>query len=677
MIPGKQLLIEIIKPALSAVDDYGNVSKELAFINSELKTFLDNFNHPKEIENLSDDLLKKILENADDDEIKTTFEGDIMFIKGLATLSKEKSEELKLDKNQLLTLEELKELIIRTISKNEYNINQVKEKNKNQIKNYRQILSKIRNEETISSEEYDIIENIIKLETPNEIDNNLDKIFTYINEFNARKLRNIFTGIKDKKEEEKPILEPQTKKEEKQTLPKLEEKVIEREVLEYHEPEPVEEIELTTFELEESDSSLDIFNFVNVRAKTKSKTKINKTDLNEIKEIITNLGFNYGLMNSELEEELLSVDIDKLKSFASYLKDKNNTIITKIKEDNIYALIYILTKSSRENIRIVQNTLLNNFNIKSSGGELFKIVNYATTIFGNEGSENFALNADLFIKHNVSLKTMIDKNINFLHTNNQKLTSNIKELLKYGANVGAVITNCSTSLSSPYSFNDNLMLNNIEVLKMYGFNIKEFFYEKGINLTLLNNIDLTSKIEQLLEVGLNEHIHSEPKRAGTTARALIIKRIYYAYKNNMEIWNDFKTEYKRLNNVIDEPKLTYNEFLKLKKDINKEKTIITEEEINMIKSDYPIMEIIDEGNRPAIFSDSQSSILKRQTELIFDTQIISRPKTFRVFKYLMEEGFEEKRSLLFALVHNSILEEREFVFINNLVQNIGVDKNES
>ena len=40
----------------------------------------------------------------------------------------------------------------------------------------------------------------------------------------------------------------------------------------------------------------------------------------------------------------------------------------------------------------------------------------------------------------------------------------------------------------------------------------------------------------------------------------------------------------------------------------------------------------------------------------------------------MEEGIWRKRSLLFALVHNSILEEREFVFINNLVQNIGVDK---
>ena len=47
---------------------------------------------------------------------------------------------------------------------------------------------------------YDVVENIIHNETPNDAESNLDLIYTYMNEFNARKLQN-------KKEDQKEIKE--------------------------------------------------------------------------------------------------------------------------------------------------------------------------------------------------------------------------------------------------------------------------------------------------------------------------------------------------------------------------------------------------------------------------------------------------------------------------------------
>ncbi|MDD2238756.1 MAG: hypothetical protein PHH51_02585 [Bacilli bacterium] len=675
MLSGKELLISIIKPALSTLDN--NQIQQIAFDNAELNTFLNNFNHPEDIINLTESALNNLVNNLEPLEARNYFLGNIKFIKGLAELAKQNQTKLNLNKNQLLNLEELKELIKLTISRNEYNIQNAKEKSENQISDYRKILGIVQKEELFTENDYNIIEKIVRSETPNDVDNNLDKIYSFVNEFNARKLSEIYTGIKEKQYIKPNItinLTPIKLIEEPEEVI-----VTERIIEDYNKEEAIEEIEVTPLNFEDTDPFQDIFSSINLRKKKPSTKLVDAEHTQKLKEILSYLGYNYDILEDELKLKLTSEDLTKMEEFAKYLKEENKVILSKIKTNNIYSLIFILTKSSKQRIELILSTLYNYFGIKSAGGELFKIVNNATTIFSEQGCQNFVENAKIFKQYNVLINNIIDKNINFLHIDNEELLFNIDLLINYGADISILIDKCNLSLYTHNSFNSfsSLIKKNLDVLKQYCFDLKLFFEEKNSCYTILNSVDLASKIDQFIEVGLNEFIHSNSKNSGNILKTLIIKRIYYAYKNKMPVWENINIEYKRLKdcNFGDEDsRLTFQEFNQLKKYIKDEDSIINESEINMIKSDYSIMELIDEGNRPAIYSNSPLTLIKRKLELIFDTQIISRPKAFRVFKLLMADGFNEKQALLYALVYNSILEENEFIFIKNLVERMGVEK---
>jgi len=675
MLSGKELLISIIKPALSTLDN--NQIQQIAFDNAELNTFLNNFNHPEDIINLTESALNNLVNNLEPLEARNYFLGNIKFIKGLAELAKQNQTKLNLNKNQLLNLEELKELIKLTISRNEYNIQNAKEKSENQISDYRKILGIVQKEELFTENDYNIIEKIVRSETPNDVDNNLDKIYSFVNEFNARKLSEIYTGIKEKQYIKPNItinLTPIKLIEEPEEVI-----VTERIIEDYNKEEAIEEIEVTPLNFEDTDPFQDIFSSINLRKKKPSTKLVDAEHTQKLKEILSYLGYNYDILEDELKLKLTSEDLTKMEEFAKYLKEENKVILSKIKTNNIYSSIFILTKSSKQRIELILSTLYNYFGIKSAGGELFKIVNNATTIFSEQGCQNFVENAKIFKQYNVLINNIIDKNINFLHIDNEELLFNIDLLINYGADISILIDKCNLSLYTHNSFNSfsSLIKKNLDVLKQYCFDLKLFFEEKNSCYTILNSVDLASKIDQFIEVGLNEFIHSNSKNSGNILKTLIIKRIYYAYKNKMPVWENINIEYKRLKdcNFGDEDsRLTFQEFNQLKKYIKDEDSIINESEINMIKSDYSIMELIDEGNRPAIYSNSPLTLIKRKLELIFDTQIISRPKAFRVFKLLMADGFNEKQALLYALVYNSILEENEFIFIKNLVERMGVEK---
>ncbi|MDD2409640.1 MAG: hypothetical protein PHD03_02860 [Bacilli bacterium] len=675
MLSGKELLISIIKPALSTLDN--NKIQQLAFDNTELNTFLNNFNLPEDIVNLTEGILNNLVNNLEPLEARNYFLGNIKFIKGLAELAKQNQTKLTLNKNQLLNLEELKELIKITISRNEYNIQNANKKSENQISDYRKILGIIQKESLFTEQDYDIIEKIVRTETPNDSESNLEKIFTFVNEFNARKLSEIYTGVKEKQVIKPNItinLSPIESKEEPEQVV-----VMERIIEDYHEEEKIEEIEVTPLNFEDPEPFQDIFSSVNLRKMKSSAILVDAEHTQKLKEILSYLGYNYDILEEELKNKLASEDLTKIEEFAKYLKEENKVILSKIKTNNIYSLIFILTKSSKQRIELILSVLYNYFGIKSAGGELFKIINNATTIFSEQGCQNFVENAKIFKQYNVAISNIIDKNINFLHMDYEELISNIDLLINYGADISILIDKCNFSLNTHYSFNgfSSLIKKNLNILKQYSFDLQMFFEEKNSCYTILSSIDLASKIDQFIEVGLNEFIHINSKNSGNILKTLIIKRIYYAHKNKMPVWENIDIEYKRLINCYftnDDSNLSFQEFDQLKKYIKDGEGIINESEINMIKSDYPIMELIDEGNRPAIYSNSPLALLKRKLELIFDTQIISRPKVFRIFKLLMADGFNEKKALLYALVYNSILEEKEFLFIKNLVEGIGVEK---
>lgn len=674
MDSGKQLLKNLLLSAINVKESHGIDVKELSFDNSELKIFLENFKTPEDILELKKPLLNKVLSEIKPENAREKLIAEINFIIGLAELSKKDNEKLDLDKEQLLKLEELKEIINDSIQKNDFNIKYIEENSSLDKENYRKLLKTLQTDQIFTSDDYDLIENLVKLITPENFYVNQDKIYTYFNISNARKLLNKYTGPKRKAKIELTLtkIESINKDTEKK-------EVKERSMKIKKAPEKVDDVKKTAKpELKSLNHEVineSFFEFINMDENDNNAILAHAEITQKLKEIFATLGFNYDEFNVELKKELETEDLKTLENQARYLI-KEKTILSKVKSKNINAIVYLISRSSSKLIDSVAQILEQKFNIKSAGGELFKIVNYATIIFGEKESANFKENAKIFKKYDIDINKLISENINFLYTDNDILIETIKYLERYNANIKNIIENCSIAIGSKFTFAEkpNLLTKNIEVLKMYGFNLKKFFNEEDTYYTILKTEYLIDKIDQLIEVGLSEYIHGNEKYAGNTLKTLIIKRNYYAWKNNLDVWNSPKIEYNRLNKAYPDEQITYDKFLKIKKHIKDSNELITEEEISLIKSDYPIMMIVDESTRPSIYSDTPLALLKRKTELIYGTQIISRQKAFRVFKSLIKYGFKEKKALLFALMHDSILEEKEYEYIKETVKNMGVDK---
>lgn len=677
MLSGKELLISIIKNALSSLDNNSSNVRQMAFDNAELNSFLTNFNLPEDVLKLKDSTLNNLVINLEPEETQNEFVANIKFIKGLIEISQENGTPFTLTKNQLLTLEELRELIKRTINQNEYNMSHAKEKSTKQISEYRRILGLLQNDKIFTAEDYDVVEEIIRLETPSSIESNLDKVMTYLNESNARLIKDKYIGMKKEEKKKIPIYLNLTLVE----PPKPETTILESVAEDYKPEDEINNVEISSLMSEEVEPGEDIFNFVNLKRRKPVMKLAEAEKSQKLKEIFAYLGFNFDELSDEDKSSLFLDDLENIQQFAKFLKEENRLILSKIKNTNIHCLLYILKNSSRTLIEMVLNVLENDYNIRSTSPELAKIVNTATPIFGETGCNNFMENVKIFKKYNISINIFIDKNIAFLFTDNESLVKIIKQLEEKGADIKLALEKCHFAIGTKDISKDtpNLILRNLEILEIYGFNLSDFFAEKETCYSLLNSHYLANKLDQFIEVGLNEYIHNNSQYAGNTFKTLLIKRIYYAYKNNMEIWNISNIEFGKLSEVFarlsnsSEKKFTLEDFNNYKKYLGKSRDIINEHDINIIKADYPIMELIDEGYRPAIYSDTPLTLLKRKTELIFDTQIISRPKVFRVFKLLVLDGLEEKQALLFSLIYNSVLEEKEFDFIKNVVSGMGVE----
>jgi len=215
---------------------------------------------------------------------------------------------------------------------------------------------------------------------------------------------------------------------------------------------------------------------------------------------------------------------------------------------------------------------------------------------------------------------------------------------------------------------------------MYGFDVNTFFGENPI-YTILGSWNLASKLDFFIEVGLNEQIHKS-NDPGLELKNLITKRIYYAYKNNYGVWTNGSQYLSKQDESlpfeitrVSVPKILKVENEEYDQIILKNDFLITEEIIEQIKKDYPIMHLIDEAYRAAIYTEAPVGILKRKTEYVFGTQIISRLKVFKVFKILIDLNLDEKEALFFAITYNTILEPHEYDFINDAVSKIEIGDN--
>lgn len=606
MFKGKELLLEIINNALLAYQS-GSSEQQIAFTNTELKAFLSTYKNPSEdIIHLSDEMLKNITEFIDPAEEQKKFSVTIKYLRGIAQLNQNKESKLEFNEQQKIKLLVLEELVKNVINRNEYLIEHLKSRSEKEINNYRLILSKIQNEKLFTAEDYDIINNIVQVEIPNNAENNLDLIFTYMNEFNARKLKN----IKENKEVKKEI------------------------------------------KLEKEEG-----------------TKKDRTQT--IKEIITSLGIVYDELNMPVKLKLLGIkDLDALSNFAQYLKEKE--VINKLNSGNIHGLTYLLINS---NINIIEEIIAD---FDGSSAEFKKLLNTGTAIFSEKALNNFKKNKEIFKKYQVSLNKLIRNNIEIFTINPDYLISVIRLLEQNNINVITIFEKI------PFLFeprNQNIVEKNLKILDMYGLDLNIIFGEENPNYALLGSMDLASKLDFFIEVGLNEQIH-QSNAPGIELKNLITKRIYYAYKNNYGVWSN-ETQYLNEKDAelpfeitrVSVPKTLKVENEEYNQIISKNDFIIDEEIIEHIKTNHPIMLLVDEAYRAAIYTEAPLGILKRKTEYVFGTQIISRLKVFKIFQILIDLNVEEKEALFFAITYNTILEPHEYEFIQEAVSKIEIGDN--
>lgn len=627
MLKGKNLLEEIINQALLEYQS-GSDEQKLAFDNTELKAFLATFKNPfEDIKNLSDGMLNSITKHIDSEESRKKFEVIIKYIRGIAKINADKENKIAFSNEQKAKLIELEELIKKVIEKNEYLANNIKERSDKQIENYRHILVNIQNDKIFIADDYDIVEKIVREETAVTAEANLDVIFSYMNEHNSRKFKDLKKSTNLNVEEANDILESVIRNE----------------------------------------------NIVN-------ETKLVEAERTQrIKELIVTLGYNYDELEISLKLKLIAVkDLDRLKKTAEILISKN--LIQDLKPGNVHGLVYLLINTTPEVINSALELLESNYNITPHSIEFKKIMNTATYLLTEEGLLIFKANP-LFLK-NVEIKKIIKNNISLLTTNPKKLKNLASKLEKIGADIDDILCKCPNIFTAKIE-------KNLKILKMYGFDLESFFADESFSYSVLCSANLDAKLDQFIEVGLNDYIHENSSKEASALKSLIVKRVYYAYKNNLSVWSTYSNVEKKPDKTSEEnlkelypaelissplPEITHTENQEYNNAINKSETVISDFEIEKIKSTYPVMELIDEGYRAAIYTNAPKGLLKRKTELVFGTQIISRPKVFKVFKILMDLKKSEKEALLYAITYNTLLEPHEYDFIKEAVERIGVDR---
>ena len=373
-------------------------------------------------------------------------------------------------------------------------------------------------------------------------------------------------------------------------------------------------------------------------------------------------------LNDNQQEEILKL----LEIMKQYVNEKEYSNSEQRSLNEVYKKNILKLKRKLE-----EKEVLNKTDYESVGyllskesddkySELMSAVNRYNLILlqGNNVSVsqvNYVEQSDDDINHNDKLLSKFDVNVKkfkkeypafFLESyqvNNRKM-----DLLEdNGIDINEVLKHAPKLLLSPYY----LLEKNMTIMKSYGFDLS--CEEDKSNYVVLGTGNLDLALDYFIELGYNDFIHKDVKNCLKNLRALIIKRIYYAYKNKINIWRIDGTNVEMLSNR--EKNKDYDKL------IREQATALDEETIDVLISKYPILEGIDASHRAYIFKDSYNAAIKRKTELIFGNKIISRIKTYSLFKVLVENNVNVQEALLYALSYNTILDQSEYDNLKSVV----------
>ena len=523
------------------------------------------------------------------------------------------------------------ELIKRIIANNNKEENESQKYFKKYGIKYENLLDKFKNNRELSIDDYELIEKLILEYEKESVDKVLNDVVDYLNNYNYRLLPNHPKNVEDDDE-----LEIEVSEENEEVIIKgyngvFEEPTYENNTSNDNPSENNEEntaIEKLTIE---EDNNI---NTPTEELKEDAKVKNNKAVKKEEKTIkaqtTTDLSL-IGLSNITLNEYCTNLvnsgmNIDTINYYNEYLKDL-------FYQDNYNGIISIVCLSDYETI----NDLFTYFKeINLNESTIKDLLNRATQIFFNKNKNLFKQNVELALKYHASIEKLIKTNITYFYNSPEYNQNKINMLEEKGLNINKVFEIKPQILAIGL----DKLLKNIDLLRSYGFVINEDDYD---SLSIINSPNLNIMIDTFIESGFSINLVNESLKS---IRSLIIKRIFYAFKNNLNVWNENITK-DRIND-------NYEEW------INKERITLSEDEINYLISDYPLLEYLENAKKPMYFNDMSTAQIKRKYEFKFGTNVISRLKVYSIFKVLINHNISDREALFYAIIYNSNLDINDF-----------------
>lgn len=600
----KEFIISLCNKYIEDLDNNDN-NKNVSYFKDVLYQINENSSYMYDfIIGISENL---ILELFKDDEDKKEFILGFNDLKSKIMSFNGDNSSIKLTSDENKIMDRFKELIVRYVNSSNSDTDTVKD-----------FILRLNNNSSLLESDYDLVEKLIYLYEKDSTDALFEEAMDYLNRYNISLIR------KFSKKAKNPV---------KYTK--------------------VGESNANEDKVSEDNKANPFENMVSFEYVPKEKSRVNrKKKIDKLKEdegvdfnsLFSKYNFNYDDLQTNYKNKLNSCDIEKLESFLKYLND--NTKLSDI-NNNSRILGLLLTDSSKEAFEYVNNVLINNYSFSIK--DLDDVLKRYTAIYLDGGLDNFKKNAELLTSCGVKeIAAEVINNVVFFNNNYDDNYKNYVILKELGINADAILKDALNVFSTDF----DLLCKNIKVLDSYGFDLRDEEDFKSFSVLLILN--LAKAIDMFIEMGYSEYIHDKPELTLRNIKSLIIKRILFAYKNGLDMWDNYSENcpYKKNDK--------YEEMIK-------NRDVLDEKEIDLLIKEYPILSLLDSGMRITTFNDPYFGSIRRKTEFVFDNKIVSRIKTYSIFKCLTTNGVNEQEALLYALSYNMDLNMAEYESLKKVV----------
>ena len=608
----KEFIISLCNKYIEDLDNNDN-NKDVSYFKDVLHQINENSSYMYDfIIGISENL---ILELFKDDEDKKDFILGFNDLKSKIMSFNGDNSSIRLTDDENRIIDRFKELIVRYVNSSSSDSDTVKD-----------FILRLNNNSSLLESDYDLVEKLIYLYEKDSTDALFEEAMDYLNRYNISLIR------KFSKKAKNPVKYTKVGESNSKIMEDIEDKV--NEINEDNKANPFEN--MISFEYVPKEKSR-----VNRKKKIDKLKEDEGVDFNSL---FSKYNFNYDDLQTNYKNKLNSWDIEKLESFLKYLND--NTKLSGI-NNNSRILGLLLTESSKESFEYVNNVLINNYSFSTK--DLDDVLKRYTAIYLDGGLDNFKKNAELLTSCGVKeIAAEVINNVVFFNNNYDDNYKNYVILKEMGINADAILKDALNVFSTDF----DLLCKNIKVLDSYGFDLRDEEDFKSFSVLLI--LDLAKAIDMFIEMGYSEYIHDKPELTLRNIKSLIIKRILFAYKNGLDMWDNYSENcpYKKNDK--------YEEMIK-------NKDVLDEKEIDLLIKEYPILSLLDSGMRITTFNDPYFGSIRRKTEFVFDNKIVSRIKTYSIFKCLITNGVNEQDALLYALSYNMDLNMAEYESLKKVV----------